>query len=118
MVTIGSGAKRQVADVRLSRYTCENLREGYKGLYAGRSAKDIHASKEARKSQKILDHMGSTERAVNLFRPRGCPPAAMPSRSRQRPVRFVRRDLAKPEQRTDHDRGAEKVQQGSSPANA
>jgi DNA-damage-inducible protein D len=41
---------------------------GYKGLYAGRSAKDIHALKGLRKSQKILDHMGSTELAANLFR--------------------------------------------------
>lgn len=41
---------------------------GYKGLYGGRGAKDIHASKGLRKSEKILDHMGSTELAANLFR--------------------------------------------------
>lgn len=41
---------------------------GYKGLYGGRGAKDIHASKGLKKSQKILDHMGSTELAANLFR--------------------------------------------------
>ena len=41
---------------------------GYKGLYGGMSAKDIHAKKGLKKSQKILDHMGSTELAANLFR--------------------------------------------------
>ena len=41
---------------------------GYRGLYGGLSAKDIHARKGLKKSQKILDHMGSTELAANLFR--------------------------------------------------
>lgn len=41
---------------------------GYKGLYGGLDAKDIHVKKELKKSQKILDHMGSTELAANLFR--------------------------------------------------
>ncbi len=41
---------------------------GYKGLYGGMTAKDIHAKKGLKKSQKILDHMGSTELAANLFR--------------------------------------------------
>jgi DNA-damage-inducible protein D len=41
---------------------------GYKGLYGGLGAKDIHARKNLKKSQKILDHMGSTELAANLFR--------------------------------------------------
>ncbi len=143
MVEIGSGAKRQVDDVRLSRYACylivqngdpsksviangqtyfalqtrrqeladdvkfaalsedEKRRavrnelavhnkylaaaakdagvetpmdyaifqdHGYKGLYGGLSARDIHARKGLKKSQKILDHMGSTELAANLFR--------------------------------------------------
>lgn len=144
MVRIGSGAKRQVEDVRLSRYACylivqnadpakaivalgqtyfavqtrkQELAEqaifqqlateddkrlflrnelkshnkqlaeaargagvikpfdyaifqdhGYKGLYGGLGAKDIHHRKQLKKSQKILDHMGSTELAANLFR--------------------------------------------------
>lgn len=143
MVEIGSGAKRQIADIRLSRYACylivqngdpskpviangqtyfamqtrrQELRDneafarlsedekrvairnelsehnkhlaaaakdagvetpldyaifqdhGYKGLYGGRGAKDIHAAKGLKKSQRILDHMGSTELAANLFR--------------------------------------------------
>lgn len=41
---------------------------GYKGLYGGLGNKDIHAHKGLKKSQKILDHMGSTELAANLFR--------------------------------------------------
>ncbi|WP_242470185.1 DNA damage-inducible protein D [Thiococcus pfennigii] len=143
MVEIGSGARRQVADIHLSRYACylavqngdpakpviangqtyfalqtrrQELRDdetfarlseddkrlairnelathnkhlaaaakdagvetpldyaifqdhGYKGLYGGRRAKDIHAAKGLKRSQKILDHMGSTELAANLFR--------------------------------------------------
>lgn len=143
MVDIGSGAKRELPDVRLSRYACylivqngdpakpviangqtyfalqtrrqeladsakytqlseeekrlairnelvihnKNLAEaakgagvasgldyaifqdhGYRGLYGGLSAKAIHAHKGLKKSQKILDHMGSTELAANLFR--------------------------------------------------
>lgn len=143
MVDIGSGAKREVADIRLSRYACylvvqngdpskpviangqtyfalqtrrQELEDGakfaqlsedekrlairnelaahnkhlaaaakdagvetpldyaifqdhgYKGLYGGLGAKDIHVRKGLKKSQKILDHMGSTELAANLFR--------------------------------------------------
>lgn len=143
MVDIGSGAKRQVEDFRLSRYACylivqngdpgkpviangqtyfamqtrrqeladdakfRQLNEdekrlairnelaahnkhlaaaakeagvetgidfaifqdhGYKGLYGGLGNKEIHARKGLKKNQKILDHMGSTELAANLFR--------------------------------------------------
>lgn len=41
---------------------------GYMGLYGGLGAKEIHAKKGLKKNQKILDHMGSTELAANLFR--------------------------------------------------
>jgi len=41
---------------------------GYKGLYGGLDAKAIHAKKGLKKSHKILDYMGSTELAANLFR--------------------------------------------------
>lgn len=41
---------------------------GYRGLYGGLDAKGIHARKGLKKSHKILDHMGSTELAANLFR--------------------------------------------------
>lgn len=143
MVAIGSGAQREVPDVKLSRYACylvvqngdpskpviaagqtyfaiqtrrqeladdasfqklrddqkrlllrNELREhnkqlveaaqqagvetgldfaifqnhGYQGLYGGLDQKAIHQRKGLKKSQKILDHMGSTELAANLFR--------------------------------------------------
>ncbi|MGD0089025.1 MAG: DNA damage-inducible protein D [Planctomycetota bacterium] len=41
---------------------------GYKGLYGGMTAHDIHRRKGLKKGQQILDHMGSTELAANLFR--------------------------------------------------
>jgi len=41
---------------------------GYKGLYGGMDAKSIHTQKGLKKNQHILDHMGSTELAANLFR--------------------------------------------------
>lgn len=41
---------------------------GYMGLYGGMGAQDIHARKGLKKGQQILDHMGSTELAANLFR--------------------------------------------------
>ena len=42
--------------------------KGYQGLYGGLGVKEIHARKGLKKNQKILDHMGSTELAANLFR--------------------------------------------------
>lgn len=42
--------------------------KGYQGLYGGLGVKEIHSRKGLQKSQKILDHMGSTELAANLFR--------------------------------------------------
>lgn len=41
---------------------------GYMGLYGGLRAQDIKQRKGLKKSQDILDHMGSTELAANLFR--------------------------------------------------
>ncbi|GHV11460.1 DNA damage-inducible protein D [Spirochaetia bacterium] len=41
---------------------------GYQGLYGGLGMKEIHSRKGLKKSEKILDHMGSTELAANLFR--------------------------------------------------
>ncbi|MCK9628310.1 MAG: DNA damage-inducible protein D [Bacteroidales bacterium] len=41
---------------------------GYMGLYGGLDANAIHKKKGLKKSQQILDHMGSTELAANLFR--------------------------------------------------
>lgn len=143
MVAIGSGAEREVEDVRLTRYACyllaqngdarkkpvafaqtyfaiqtrrQELRDeaeapllsdaekrvllreeikthnkhlagaakaagverpveyavfqnwGYKGLYGGLDKTGIQRAKGLSKSQDILDHMGSTELAANLFR--------------------------------------------------
>lgn len=41
---------------------------GYRGLYNGLTAEDIHKRKKLKKSQNILDHMGSLELAANFFR--------------------------------------------------
>ncbi len=40
----------------------------YMGLYGGMTVSDIHAKKGLKKSDKILDYMGSTELIANLFR--------------------------------------------------
>lgn len=42
--------------------------KGYQGLYGGLKVKEIYTRKGLKKSQKILDHMGSTELAANLVR--------------------------------------------------
>lgn len=41
---------------------------GYRGLYGGLNARDLAFRKNLKKGQQILDHMGSTELAANLFR--------------------------------------------------
>jgi len=41
---------------------------GYRGLYGGLDAGDIHRLKKLTKSQKILDHMNAAEGAANVFR--------------------------------------------------
>lgn len=41
---------------------------GYQGLYGGLGAKEIHARKGLKSGQKILDYMGPSELAANLFR--------------------------------------------------
>lgn len=58
----------QMAGVESSRDYAIFQNKGYQGLYGGLGAKEIHARKGLKKSQKILDHMGSTELAANLFR--------------------------------------------------
>lgn len=42
--------------------------KGYQGLYGGLTAQDIHAKKNLKSGQKILDYMGGAELAANLFR--------------------------------------------------
>lgn len=56
------------AGVRTTQEYAVFQNHGYRGLYGGLDAKGIHAKKELKSSQKILDHMGSTELAANLFR--------------------------------------------------
>lgn len=58
----------QAAGVITSKEYAIFQNKGYQGLYGGLGAKEIHQRKGLKKSQKILDHMGSTELAANLFR--------------------------------------------------
>lgn len=58
----------QMAGIENQREYAIFQNKGYQGLYGGLGAKEIHARKGLKKSQKILDHMGSTELAANLFR--------------------------------------------------
>jgi len=62
------GAAARVAGVTTSLDYAVFQDHGYRGLYGGLGAKEIHGRKRLKKSQKILDHMGSTELAANLFR--------------------------------------------------
>jgi DNA-damage-inducible protein D len=73
---------------------------GYMGLYGGLKQEDIHRRKGLKKSQKILDHMGSTELAANLFR-------ATQTEEKLRRERVQGKDAA---HRTHHEVGA-KVRQ-------
>lgn len=58
----------QAAGIQTDRDYAIFQNKGYQGLYGGLGAKEIHARKGLKKTQKILDHMGSTELAANLFR--------------------------------------------------
>lgn len=58
----------QQAGVETARDYAIFQNKGYQGLYGGLGVKEIHERKGLKKSQKILDHMGSTELAANLFR--------------------------------------------------
>jgi DNA-damage-inducible protein D len=58
----------QVAGVETSKDYAIFQNKGYQGLYDGLGAKEIHTRKGLRKGEQILDHMGSTELAANLFR--------------------------------------------------
>jgi DNA-damage-inducible protein D len=44
------------------------MEHGYRGLYGGLGMRDIHRRKGLKQKQHILDHMGGTELAANLFR--------------------------------------------------
>lgn len=62
-----AGAAKQAGVVKPVEYAIF-MDHGYRGLYGGLGAKDIHRRKGLTKNQGILDHMGSTELAANLFR--------------------------------------------------
>jgi DNA-damage-inducible protein D len=63
---LASSAKAAGVETTLDFAIFQN--HGYRGLYGGMDTKDIHRHKGLKKSQKILDHMDSTELAANLFR--------------------------------------------------
>ena len=73
---------------------------GYAGLYGGLMAGDVHTRKGLKKGQQILDHMGSTELAANLFR-------ATQTEDKIRRDKIVGKDKAN---KTHHEVGA-KVRQ-------
>ena len=64
--SLAEAAQQAGVDTPLDYAIFQN--KGYQGLYGGRGVKEIQAKKGLKKSQKILDHMGSTELAANLFR--------------------------------------------------
>lgn len=58
----------QLAGVETPKEYAIFQNKGYQGLYGGLGMREIQARKGLKKNQKILDHMGSTELAANLFR--------------------------------------------------
>lgn len=58
----------QHAGVETSQDFAKFQNRGYQGLYGGLGQAEIHKKKGLKKSQKILDYMGSEELAANLFR--------------------------------------------------
>lgn len=63
---LASAAKETGVKTSLDYAIFQN--KGYEGLYGGLDRNAIHKRKGLGKSQDILDHMGSTELAANLFR--------------------------------------------------
>jgi len=64
--SLSAAAKQSGVDTSLDYAIFQD--HGYKGLYGGLGAKDIKKKKQLKESHKILDFMGSTELAANLFR--------------------------------------------------
>ena len=62
-----AGAAKEAGIVKASDYAIFQ-NHGYMGLYDGLTSGDIHRRKGLKKGQQILNHMGSTELAANLFR--------------------------------------------------
>lgn len=64
--SLAEAAQMAGVETSLDYATFQNY--GYMGLYGGLTAQEIKQRKGLKKSQDILDHMGSTELAANLFR--------------------------------------------------
>ena len=64
--SLAEAAQMAGVETTLDYATFQNY--GYMGLYGGLTAQGIKRRKGLKKSQDILDHMGSTELAANLFR--------------------------------------------------
>ncbi len=62
-----AGAAKEAGVVKASDYAIFQ-NHGYMGLYGGLTAQDIQRRKRLKKGRQILNHMGSTELAANLFR--------------------------------------------------
>ena len=87
----------QMAGVEAERDFAIFQNKGYQGLYGGLGVKEIHERKGLKKNEKILDHMGSTELAANLFRARrqtkSC--AARTFGARKRPIKPTTRSAGR-----------------------
>ena len=64
--SLAEAAKNAGVETRIDYAVFQN--HGYQGLYGGLDRKAIHTKKGLKKSHQILDFMGSTELAANLFR--------------------------------------------------
>jgi len=62
-----AGAAKQSGVVQPLDYAIF-MDHGYRGLYGGLRMRDLRERKRLKPKQNILDHMGSTELAANLFR--------------------------------------------------
>jgi DNA-damage-inducible protein D len=62
-----AGAAKQAGVIQPVDYAIF-MDHGYRGLYGGLGMRDIHERKRLKPKEHVLDHMGSTELAANLFR--------------------------------------------------
>ena len=62
-----AGAAKQAGVIQPVVYAIF-MDHGYRGLYGGLGMRDIHDRKRLKGKEHVLDHMGSTELAANLFR--------------------------------------------------
>jgi DNA-damage-inducible protein D len=62
-----AGAAKQAGVIQPVDYAIF-MDHGYRGLYGGLGMRDIRERKRLKGKERVLDHMGSTELAANLFR--------------------------------------------------